>query len=113
MDEIRYSSELRLEGLDLRGSSFASRGCLVVETPVRLNQTRVICANPTRIGAFTYTSPGTKLHMVTSIGRFCSIAENVLFQNGSHGTDIVSNSPVFTGELNEMIKNYVSVQEDW
>ena len=108
-----FGPHMGLKGVDLRSSWMDQRGSLVVETPVRLTGTRIFCDSPTTVGAFTYTCRNTKMHMVKSIGRFCSVAEGVVFQNGGHGTEILSNSPVFTGELDSMVKGFASLDPQW
>ena len=44
------------------------------------------------IGAFTYVGANVSLRYVSSIGRFCSIAPNVLMQNANHDYTALSTS---------------------
>lgn len=48
------------------------------------------------IGAFTYICPGSVLNNVHSVGRFCSIAENVVMWNRNHTAEMLSTHPMFT-----------------
>lgn len=52
------------------------------------------------IGGFTYLGGGqTLIRHVASIGRFCSIAHNVVAGQVEHPTDYLSASPIFGGEF--------------
>lgn len=52
------------------------------------------------IGGFTYLGGGrTLIRHVASIGRFCSIAQNVVMGQVEHPTDYLSAHPIFGGEF--------------
>lgn len=52
------------------------------------------------IGGFTYLGGGQSLiRHVASIGRFCSIAQNVVMGQVEHPTDYLSAHPIFGGEF--------------
>lgn len=93
----------KIKNLEIKTAIFAKRGDVLFEPPFRINAATIIAKSPTKFGAFSYISENTRVHMVDEIGRYCSIANNVIFQNGSHGTDLFSTSPVFTGELDKLI----------
>ncbi len=68
-------------------------GTVEIEAPVKLNS--VTLMNTQKIGAFSYIEPGSCLNNVTSIGRYCSIAMNVVMWNRNHSTAMLSTHPMF------------------
>jgi acetyltransferase-like isoleucine patch superfamily enzyme len=67
-------------------------GCqLTFETPISLSDTVLIGME--EVGAFSYCGPRSELKNV-SIGRFCSIAQNVSIGAPEHPIDWVSSHPV-------------------
>lgn len=77
---------------------------IVLETPVKLNSVRLI--NCGEIGGFTYICPGSVLNNVKSVGRFCSIAENVVMWNRNHCAAMLSTHPMFTNVDTWWNKNF-------
>lgn len=66
---------------------------IILETPVKLTGVRLI--NCRQIGAFTYICQGSVLNNAASVGRFCSIAENVVVWNRNHCPEMLSTHPMF------------------
>ena len=100
-------------GVLLSHVQLTGKGSLRVEAPAKLADSTVILIGNSSVGAFSYCSDGCRIHNVRSIGRYCSIASNVTFQSGNHGTSLLSTSPVFTGGLNGLIADYVQIDNKW
>lgn len=66
---------------------------VVLEAPVKLTNVRLLqCGD---IGAFSYICSGSVLNNVNKVGRFCSIAENVVAWNRNHCVQMLSTHPMF------------------
>lgn len=65
----------------------------IIEAPVRIRGNCKI--NAMKIGAFTYFNGNNTMCSLSTIGRFCSIGENVLCGLLEHSTRTISSSPVF------------------
>jgi len=66
---------------------------VVLEAPVKLIDVRLLSCGS--IGAFTYICSGAVLNNVNEVGRFCSIAENVVVWNRNHCIQMLSAHPMF------------------
>ncbi|MBS5021131.1 MAG: CatB-related O-acetyltransferase [Alistipes sp.] len=51
------------------------------------------------VGAYSYVSPNTVIENA-QIGRFCSISDHCRIGMGTHNTDQISTSPIFTQKVN-------------
>ena len=76
----------------------------ILEAPVKLTGVRFI--NCGEIGAFTYICSGSVLNNVARVGRFCSVAENVVIWNRNHCADMLSTSPMFANIDTSWNKNF-------
>lgn len=93
--EYKYSDAKSL-GIDVNpNATLSKKMALTCETPVRLAGN--ISMNGS-IGAFTYVRPGGRLGGVKAIGRFCSIALDVVIGDGFHSTNWVSTHPFQWGK---------------
>lgn len=81
----------------------------LIETPVML---RGGVMDVGRIGAFTYTNGNSFLRNIESIGRFCSIAMNVVAGMPEHDYKNISASPVFDVSSNNMFHEYYKIGDD-
>lgn len=52
-----------------------------------------------KVGAYSYIGPYTEVEN-TEIGKFCSISDNCRIGMGTHNTDQISTSPIFTQKNN-------------
>ena len=69
--------------------------CMVVlETPIQMKNFTRISAK--KIGAYTSFNGKSMFTCVNEIGRFCSIAENVVCGMPEHPTSSISTSPIFS-----------------
>lgn len=68
-------------------------GDLFIETPVKLTNVKIL--KNAKIGAFSYLSNNTILNNIESIGRYCSIASNVIMWNRKHDLSCLSTNPIF------------------
>ena len=75
----------QLKSLDI-GKDF------IFESPVRIGKNTIIAAN-VRMGKYSYISSGS-IYSNTTIGRYCSIAVNVIIGADEHPIDWLSTSPV-------------------
>lgn len=66
---------------------------VLVEAPLLLFQTHIKSCR--YIGAYTYALKGVTMKNVTSIGRFCTIAENAILWNATHKLEAISAHPMF------------------
>jgi acetyltransferase-like isoleucine patch superfamily enzyme len=64
---------------------------LECESPVTIRD--ITLGIPTKIGAYTYISGPANLRGLSSLGRFCSLGNNIIIGPGSHPTDWLSTSP--------------------
>lgn len=55
----------------------------------------VTITNCTSIGGYTYINRNTRMRLVTRIGRYCTIAENVVLWNANHMIEGISAHPIF------------------
>lgn len=99
-----------IKGFYANGASINT--CLQIETPVRLKEVRIAGPRTTKIGAFTYIERDCLLHGVSSIGRFCSIAENCVLWDNDHSIYSLSTSPYFSGRLNRWVKDYCNCEQN-
>ncbi len=65
-----------------------------------------------KIGAFSYLGAGASARYVDSIGRFCSIAADVLILNANHNTSILSTSPIVLMDDIAWQKDFHTLYED-
>lgn len=63
------------------------------------------------LGRFSYIGSNTKV-FCTSIGKFCSIAEDCIIGGPSHSINYVSTSPVFNNGRNIFFKNFAKLDYD-
>lgn len=86
-------------------------GSLKIEVPVRIVRTRFFnkCG---KIGAFTYIASNSYLNSFTSIGRYCSIAENFCLINANHNMEMLSTSPVFMNQDYDWNKEFSEISEE-
>jgi acetyltransferase-like isoleucine patch superfamily enzyme len=75
----------RLKAIDI-GKNFQ------YETPIRLGKNTMVAAN-VKIGRYSYISSGY-IYSNTTIGRYCSIAVNVIIGADEHPVDWLSTSPI-------------------
>lgn len=74
-----------------------AKGETLIEGPANLQSGRYLADF---IGGFTYLGGGASIFRhVASIGRFCSIANNVVMGQVEHPTDYLSAHPLFEGEF--------------
>ncbi|MBB4041948.1 acetyltransferase-like isoleucine patch superfamily enzyme [Microvirga flocculans] len=74
-------------GLDLGGTI---GGSLIWEAPIRIfHSSHVVEAE---IGSYSYVSPRTEIHHAT-IGRYCSIGDNVSLRGSAHPKEWLSSHP--------------------
>lgn len=93
LEPARHGATLQQNGLKLIGSVFVSQ-FIEYEQPVQLAGGAFVAS---RIGGFSYMSLGVRIHH-TTIGRYCSIADNVTTAPGDRPTDHISTSPAsFSG----------------
>ena len=87
---------------------------IYVESPVKLGKIKVFTQNPLFIGAHTYIRSG-ELHNVKSIGRFCSIANNVVLGLSKHQHPInwISTSHQVCTDHNPISKPIVIGNDVW
>jgi acetyltransferase-like isoleucine patch superfamily enzyme len=84
-----------IKGLDVNASNVNGPGYLVLESPVRLDRIRWIVSENQMIGAFSYIENGSLEYGINTIGRYCSIAANVVLWGENHGITTLSSSPAF------------------
>lgn len=68
-------------------------GVLTIEAPVKLTNVKIL--KRANIGAFTYISNNSVINNVARIGRYCSIASNVVLWNRTHSLESLSTNPMF------------------
>lgn len=70
------------------------KSTLLIEAPVRIYEpTRLIATRPLLIGAYSYLM-SARIRVTTHIGRYVSIARNVVIGEPNHPTDWLSTSPI-------------------
>lgn len=85
--EVRIEDEVEI--------GFPEPGAMLIEAPANLRRG---VYDIDFIGAYTYLGGReTFIRHVASIGRFCSIASNIVCGQPEHPTDFLSASPLFTG----------------
>jgi acetyltransferase-like isoleucine patch superfamily enzyme len=72
-------------------TTIAPRNKVQFERPFAL--AKVVLAMNGRLGAYSYARSGTVLKAVKSLGRYCSLAENITIGSGEHPTDWLSTHP--------------------
>lgn len=90
----KFKTSLSDSGIELIGQNILAldKGLtLTFETPVHLNRSNVNCGY---LGAFTYFNQGTKCYFAESIGRFVSIAPEVVMGAYDHTPTSMTTSPV-------------------
>ncbi|WP_286089003.1 CatB-related O-acetyltransferase [Pseudomonas sp. MWU13-3659] len=104
LKETKFKKAFRKMGGKAAGgtNSFSSRACATIEEGVSLGHISVEPPSLT-IGAHSYIRSGTKLSVVSEIGRFCSIGSDCTLgqEKHTHPADWVSTHPFqyVTGEL--------------
>ncbi|WP_412462282.1 CatB-related O-acetyltransferase [Pseudomonas sp. SC11] len=104
LKEKKFKNAFRKMGGKAAGgsNSFSSRACATIEEGVSLGHIRVESPAIT-IGAHSYIRSGTKLSVISEIGRFCSIGSECTLgqEKHTHPTDWVSTHPFQyeTGDL--------------
>lgn len=107
--ELQISQGEEIDGVDFYGCQIIGKGP-VVELPVRFNQvTFNSCAF---VGGYTYIQKNSVLRYVTRIGRFCSIAANVVLYNENHRVEAVSTSAMFEGYIKSLSHFYKDIDID-
>ena len=91
---LKFTTAAGVTGVTYHDVTISPLPSLVLEAPVKLSGVRFI--NCGKIGAFTYICPGSVLNHVASVGRFCSIAENVVMWDRNHCAEMLSTHPMFT-----------------
>ncbi len=84
------SLDLKAHGLELKGN-VTIHGGLHFERPALL--WNGVTVNRCRIGAYSYIAPSTNA-LLTSIGRYCSIGDNVRLGLTQHPVDHLLTSPI-------------------
>jgi acetyltransferase-like isoleucine patch superfamily enzyme len=96
LKDLYWKRWIRRRGAKLAGGleSLGKRCELLIEDHVELGHLE-LRARHVEIGAHTYIRSGTHLSLVSSIGRFCSIASNVFIgqEKYTHPSDWVSSHP--------------------
>ncbi|MEZ7174553.1 MULTISPECIES: CatB-related O-acetyltransferase [Pseudomonas] len=96
LKEKKFKKAFRKMGGKAAGgaNSFSSRACATIEEGVSLGHIRVESPVIT-IGAHSYIRSGTKLSVISEIGRFCSIGSECTLgqEKHTHPTDWVSTHP--------------------
>lgn len=102
-NEIDEAGRRRCRGISIQidaGVQFGWAGGkaeTLIEGPCNLKQGTFVADF---IGGFTYLGGrNSVIRHVASIGRFCSIAQNVVMGQVEHPTDYLSASPIFGGEF--------------
>lgn len=89
-------AELKQLGIEIhKNSSLAKSALIKCESPVRLAGSISMRGS---VGAFTYVREGGRLAGVKSIGRFCSVALEVVIGDGFHSIDWLSTHPFQWGK---------------
>lgn len=96
------------EGITILGPTYIDCDC-EIESPVRINGGYFSVQS---IGAFSYISRGAVFKGVKSIGRFCSIATNVLVGYGNHNTSFISTHPLFENIDYSWNENFHNLRKD-
>lgn len=93
LEPARHGPLLQQNGFRLVGGLFVAQ-YIEYEQPIQLASGALVAS---RIGAYSYASLNVRIHH-TTIGRYCSIADNVTTAPGDRPTDRLSTSPAsFTG----------------
>lgn len=71
-------------------------GSLKVEHPVNLSLATIF--GEVNVGAFTYCNDGVEISRAT-IGRYCSIGQEVIINPGHHAIDFVTTHPIATDNI--------------
>lgn len=89
------------------------KGSLRIEAPVKLTNVKIV--KQASIGAFTYISNNTVLNNVLSIGRYCSIASNVVLWNRKHLLNSLSTNPIFTNTNSKWTEPFSGIgnEKEW
>ncbi len=96
MADKRLIESAKKLGIHLYGDTKLSNDAHIeCETPVRLGGS---VSMKGKIGAFTYIRSGGRIAGVESIGRFCSIALDVVIGDGHHAMDWLSTHPFQWGD---------------
>lgn len=95
---------------------------IATSLPMMINSDRILIEAPFKsyggnyhiksIGAFSYIGANASIQLVESIGRFCSIAANVLILNSNHNMKILSTSTVVLKDDIEWQKGFHHFYED-
>jgi acetyltransferase-like isoleucine patch superfamily enzyme len=102
---VRYGHSLT-QGLEYSGKTPPSP--FRFEAPVSLGRNVVVHAD-VQIGAHSYMNGGV-IRERTDIGRYCSIAYDVVIGIGSHATDLLSSHPFATKRVS---RDYVNPRKSW
>lgn len=78
---------------NIRISNSSSSAGFFCEGPCILRG--VAITDCTSIGGYTYINRNTRMRYVTGIGRYCTIAENVVLWNTNHTIEAISAHPIF------------------
>jgi acetyltransferase-like isoleucine patch superfamily enzyme len=81
-------------------------GDIIVETPVKLGGGHYHVG---KISAFTYTVGRTKMQGVQSVGRFCSIADDVTIGHYDHPTDFLTHNNIAYGYVDPWNKDFHNI----
>lgn len=78
---------------------------LTVEAPVKMKKVK-LKNGKISIGAFTYLGENCLLRGNISIGRMCSIAENVVIWNANHFSECITTHSILLGATKSWTKDY-------
>ena len=82
---------------------------MLIEAPILLYKVHIRSCG--HIGAYTYVLQGVSMKNVTKIGRFCTIAENVVLWNASHSLETISAHPMFLPKYFPWLENFYTGME--
>lgn len=89
---IEDASEAERQKISIQNCTVGHLG--LVEMPVMLRGCRIFSCE--YIGAYSYALKDVAIKNVTSIGKFCTIAENAVLWNANHSVDNISAHPLFS-----------------
>lgn len=93
-------------------NSIVSKGNLILEAPVKLTEVSIQSdRGGTKIGAFTAIWRGGFLKNVTSIGRFCSIAQDSFLWNSNHPMKTLSTNSLLYGVDNQWMSEWCDYEK--
>lgn len=114
-DEVVGIKELQIsQGEEINGADFYNCEIIgngpIIELPVRFN--KVTFNSCAFVGAWTYIQQNAMLKYVTRIGRFCSIAANVVIWNANHNIDAISTAVMFDGNIKWLENFYQGIDKN-